>query len=153
MRYRGYFGVMEVDPDADVIHGHVTGLRDVITFEGQSVSEARQAFKDSVDDYLQWCAEDGRPPEKPFNGKIMVRLDPAIHRSLCQIAEIRSTSINSLAVEALAKLANDYESEIARGEHGRWLPSPTQKVQRRKGSAKSTKSAGAAKKPGRSTKS
>jgi prevent-host-death family protein len=105
------------------------------------------------DHYLQWCAEDGRSPEKPFNGKIMVRIDPAIHRSLCQIAEIRSTSINSLAVEALAKLANDFESEIARGEHGRCLPSSTQKVQRRKGSARSTKSAGTAKKPGRSTKS
>ena len=30
---------MEVDPDAELIHGRVVGLRDVITVQGGSVAE------------------------------------------------------------------------------------------------------------------
>jgi len=152
MRYKGYVGVMEVDPDADLIHGDVIGLRDVITFQGRSVSEAQQAFKDSVDDYLKWCAEDGRAPEKPFSGNIMVRLDPAIHRSLFKLAEIRSMSINSLAVEALAKLASDSESEIRGGDPVQRRPSSKQKARRSTASSGRTKTAAAAKRPGRPTR-
>jgi len=109
MRYKGYVGVMEVDSDAKLIHGRVVGLRDVITFQGGSVSEAMQAFKESVDDHLEWCADEGRAPEKSFNGKLLIRIDPAVHRSLAQLAETNSTSINTLAVEALAKLVGDVE--------------------------------------------
>jgi len=111
MRYKGYIGVMEVDSDAKLIHGRIVGLRDVITFQGDSVSEAIQAFKESVDDYLQWCADEGRAPEKSFNGKLLIRINPAVHRSLAHLAETRSTSINTLAVEALAKLVGDVESK------------------------------------------
>ena len=96
IRHKGYTGIMEVDDEACVIHGRVSGLRDVITFEGDSVAEAVQAFRDSVDDYLEWCAADGRPPEKPFSGKLLVRLDPATHRSLAQLAKARATSVNAL---------------------------------------------------------
>jgi predicted HicB family RNase H-like nuclease len=32
-------------------------LSDVITFEGVTFAEARQAFRDSIDDYLAFCAE------------------------------------------------------------------------------------------------
>jgi len=111
IRYKGYIGVMEVDPDANLIHGDVIGLRDVITFQGESVSAATKAFRDSVDDYLKWCAEEGRAPEKTFNGKLLIRIDPAIHRSLSQLAEANSTSINALAVEALARLTVEPSSK------------------------------------------
>jgi len=106
MKYKGYVGVVEVDPDAGLIHGRVAGLRDVITFQGNTVAKARQAFRDSVDDYLEWCASEGRSAEKPFNGKLLIRVDPAIHRRLAQLAEVRSTSINNLATEALAQLVD-----------------------------------------------
>ncbi|HKI17140.1 MAG TPA: type II toxin-antitoxin system HicB family antitoxin [Isosphaeraceae bacterium] len=106
IKYRGYVGVVEVDPDAGLIHGRVIGLRDVITFQGNTVAEARQAFHDSVDDYLEWCASEGRSPEKPFSGKLLIRVDPAIHRRLAQLAEVRSKSINSLATEALTQLVD-----------------------------------------------
>jgi predicted HicB family RNase H-like nuclease len=107
MRYKGYVGVMEVDSDAGLIHGRIVGVRDVITFEGESVSEATQAFKESVDDYLEWCSKEGRAPEKPFNGKLLIRLDPAIHRRLAILAETQSKSINALATEAFTKLVGE----------------------------------------------
>lgn len=103
MEYKGYTGIIEVDEASNVLHGRVVGLRDVITFQGETVAEARQAFEDSVDDYLEFCAERGEAPEKPYSGKFVVRLEPAMHRKLAAQAEAKGTSINALVVEALGR--------------------------------------------------
>jgi predicted HicB family RNase H-like nuclease len=59
MKYKGYTGIVEYDEESQVLCGRVIGLRDVITFEGDSGPEVTQAFQDSVDDYLAFCAERG----------------------------------------------------------------------------------------------
>ncbi len=64
--YKGYSAELEIDVDAGVLGGAVTGIRDVIHFEGNTVQEAEQAFHDSVDEYLEWCRELGEAPEKPY---------------------------------------------------------------------------------------
>ena len=46
MEYKGYVGVAEVDDEAGFIFGRVLGLRDVITFQGETVAEVRRAFQD-----------------------------------------------------------------------------------------------------------
>jgi predicted HicB family RNase H-like nuclease len=56
MTYKGYQSKVELDEKAGVFHGEVINIRDVITFQGTSVEESRQAFEDSVDDYLAFCA-------------------------------------------------------------------------------------------------
>ena len=63
MRYKEYVGEVEFDPDAGLFHGHVANLRDVITFQGTSVSELQEALADSVEDYLEFCAARGEAPE------------------------------------------------------------------------------------------
>lgn len=57
LNYRGYTGRAEFDDEAGIFHGEVLDLRDVITFQGTSVEGLEQAFRDSVDDYLEFCAE------------------------------------------------------------------------------------------------
>lgn len=94
MTYKGYTGRMDIDPDAGIIHGRVLGLHDVITFEGESVKEAEQAFRDSVDDYLAFCEELGRLPEKSYSGTLNARLGEDLHRQLAILAEVDEVSIN-----------------------------------------------------------
>ena len=65
MGYKGYHATVEFDDEAGIFHGEVALVRDVITFQGTSVDELRQAFRDSVEDYLEWCAERGEAAEKP----------------------------------------------------------------------------------------
>src|SRR5882724_6437345 len=101
MNYKGYNGDAWIDHDAGVIRGRVIGLKDVITFQGSTVEEARAAFVESVDDYLAFCAERGEKPEKPFSGKLLVRLDPNLHRELSVAAEKSGMSINALVAEAI----------------------------------------------------
>lgn len=79
MNYKSYHGQVNYDEEAKLFHGEVIGLRDVITFQGTSVEELEQAFKDSIDEYLDFCKKLDRAPEKPFSGKLMLRLSPEIH--------------------------------------------------------------------------
>lgn len=60
MKYKSYHGRITYDEQAKIFHGEVVGLRDVITFQGTSMEELKQAFKDSIDDYLDFCKELGR---------------------------------------------------------------------------------------------
>ena len=76
MQYKGYTGKVEFDDEAEIFHGEVIGLRDVITFQGRTVDEVKGAFRESVDDYLAFCAKRGEEPEKPFTGKFVVRIPP-----------------------------------------------------------------------------
>ena len=82
LNYKGYTGHVEFDDEAGIFHGEVLDLRDVVTFQGKSVDELEQAFRDSVEDYLEFCEERGEEPDKPFSGKLMLRLPPELHRKV-----------------------------------------------------------------------
>ena len=101
MEYKGYVGIVEFDDDAEIFHGEVINTRDVITFQGTSVSELRKAFKDSVDDYLAFCAERGEKPEKPFSGQFVTRISPDLHRNITAAASISGQSLNSWVTDQL----------------------------------------------------
>ena len=103
MNYKGYTGYAEYDDSARVFHGEIVDTRDVITFEGTSVDEIEEAFRESVDDYLDFCAQRGEPPDRPFSGRLMVRLPPDLHRQLFIQARRAGKSLNQLIAERLAK--------------------------------------------------
>ena len=64
MKYKGYQGMVTYDDEAKIFHGEVIGLKDMITFQSMSVEELEGAFKDSVDDYLEFCKKKGRAPDR-----------------------------------------------------------------------------------------
>ena len=101
MTYKGYQAKVELDEDAGIFHGEVINTRDVITFQGTSVHELKQAFADSVDDYLEFCASRGEDPEKPFSGKILVRVPPELHREIMREARLEGKSLNAWVLERL----------------------------------------------------
>ncbi len=103
MEYKGYFSKVEFDDEADILHGEVINLRDVITFEGETVKEIKQAFQDSVDDYLEFCAERGENPEKPYSGKFIVRVEPALHKNITIEARKAGKSLNVWVNNAICK--------------------------------------------------
>lgn len=102
MEYKGYIGHVEFDDDAEIFHGEVINTRDVITFQGKTVEEIKQAFRDSVEDYLDYCAKLGQEPEKPFTGKFMLRIPPDLHRKIYVAAKQSGESLNAWIKEQLA---------------------------------------------------
>lgn len=108
MKHKNYFGRVEYDDEAKIFHGEVIGIRDVITFQGTSVEELEQAFKDSVDEYLAYCKRLGEKPERTFSGKFNLRLDPELHAALAVQAKARGISLNTYIAEELAKSATKF---------------------------------------------
>ena len=107
MEYKGYIGKVEIDDEAGVLHGEVINIRDVITFEGTSVAEMHQAFRESVDDYLEFCVQRGESPEKPFSGKFVVRLPADLHRKAYVQAKLADKSLNGWITEVLQTALRD----------------------------------------------
>jgi predicted HicB family RNase H-like nuclease len=102
MKYKGYEGSITFDEDAEIFHGEVINTRDVITFQGRSVTELKRAFKESVEDYLEFCAKKGEKPEKPFSGNLVIRIDPELHRKLAIQAKKKKQSLNAYIEARLA---------------------------------------------------
>ncbi len=111
MKYKGYTGVVELDEESAMLFGRVIGLRDVITFQGSSVIEVIQAFHDSVDDYLEFCAERGESPERPYSGQFVLRVDPRLHGALARAAEAQGSSLNTLIEDTLERAFGDPEKK------------------------------------------
>lgn len=101
MEYKGYIGKVELDEEAGVLYGEVINVRDVITFEGTTVEEVQTAFRESVDDYLDFCAQRGESPEKPFSGKFVIRLPAELHRKVYVQAKLEDKSLNNWVKEVL----------------------------------------------------
>lgn len=101
MEYKGYIGDVNFDSEAHLFHGEVINTRDVITFQGKSVDELEKAFIDSVEDYVEWCKEDGVSPEKPYSGKFNLRLSPELHKEVAITAKKMKISINKFVEKAV----------------------------------------------------
>lgn len=102
LNYKGYHGKVEFDEEAGLFHGEVVDLRDVITFQGKSVEELEQSFRDSVDDYLDFCHQRDEEPDKPFTGRLTLRLPTEVHRKVYVQANKEGKSLNEFISEKLS---------------------------------------------------
>jgi predicted HicB family RNase H-like nuclease len=103
MRHRGYAARIEYSDADKCFVGHIAGIRDIVGFHGESVEELRAAFEDAVDDYLETCEKIGKAPQRPYSGKIMLRIPPELHADIAMRAEASGKSLNQWAADALAQ--------------------------------------------------
>lgn len=101
MIYKNYKGVFEYDEKADIFHGQVVGIKDVITFQGRSIDDLKIALKDSIEDYLEMCEQEGKSPDKPFSGKFSLRIPPELHSKVSVAAAVAHKSINSWITDGI----------------------------------------------------
>ena len=102
MQYKGYAARIEYSDEDGCLVGHIAGIKDIVGFHGGSVSEIRVAFEEAVDDYLDMCAETGKRPDKPYSGRIMLRVSPELHAHAAMQAELHGMSLIQWAAECLA---------------------------------------------------
>lgn len=101
MEHKGYLGKVEFDDEAGIFHGEVVNTRDVITFQGDSVGRLKKTFRESVDDYLEFCQQRGEAPDKPFSGQFVTRIPPDLHRQVNVAAALSGKSLNAWVAEQL----------------------------------------------------
>jgi predicted HicB family RNase H-like nuclease len=111
MEYKGYAAKVDFDDTAEIFHGEVIGIKDVVTFQGKTPKELKKAFQESVEDYLNFCKERGEAPDKPFTGKFLVRLTPELHRKIFISAKLSGESINAWMNDKLSRVVDDELNE------------------------------------------
>lgn len=111
LSYKNYIGTVDFSAEDEVFYGKVHGINDLVTFEGASVPELKAAFEDAVNDYLQTCAQLGKPAEKTFKGSFNVRLSTELHKKAALIASKNSISLNDFVKRAIA-YAVDHDNDL-----------------------------------------
>ena len=105
MKYKGYRAAVRFD-DADILFtGRIAGINDVVGFHADTADGLKTAFEEAVEDYLETCETLGKRPEKTYSGKVMLRMDPAVHARAALAAEIAGQSLNEFSEAALAEFA------------------------------------------------
>jgi predicted HicB family RNase H-like nuclease len=101
LRYKGYVGSAELSAEDAVFHGKVIGIKALVSFEGDSVGALLDDFRSAVDEYLRFCRDRGKEPERPFKGSFNVRLGSDLHRKAALAASARGVSLNALVEDAV----------------------------------------------------
>lgn len=101
MEYQGYHAQIEYDAEDEIFVGKVFGLADSLNFHGTSVSELEEMFHQSIDNYLQMCAETGKTPEKEFKGSFNIRISPELHKEISLHAAQEGITLNQYVLRAL----------------------------------------------------
>jgi predicted HicB family RNase H-like nuclease len=99
--YKNFIGSISFSSEDEVFHGKIEGIDDLVTFEGTTVEELKNAFYEAVDDYLETCAEIGKKPEKSYKGTFNIRIKPELHQKIARKALIKGYSLNQFVEKAL----------------------------------------------------
>jgi len=134
IEYKGYTGVFEFDPELRLFTGHVVDLRDEIYFEGDSVEALEASMGRAIDHYLEVCDARGEEPERPFSGKLNVRLGSEVHRAATVAAAAEGESLNAWlarVVEEAARNPKGLRESETKAKASRRRKTPASKVGKR----------------------
>ena len=106
LRHKDFFGSVEYSADDDCFFGKIIGTTDLVTFEGDSVSNLKIAFQEAVEDYLILCNEVGKEPQKTYKGSFNVRISPELHKDAAMLASRKGISLNAFVERAIYEVVN-----------------------------------------------
>lgn len=95
MTFQGYVALIEYSDEVQCFVGHIAGIHDIVGFHGEPVAELRTAFEEAVDDYLEACEKLSRAPQKPYSGKLMLRVPPEVHAAVAVAAEAFAKAVHA----------------------------------------------------------
>ena len=101
LEYKNYYAEVYFSGEDEIFHGKVIGINDLVNFEGSTVKELKNAFREAVDDYLATCEELGKEPDKTYKGSFNVRISPELHRQAAKLASLKKMSLNDFVRHAI----------------------------------------------------
>ena len=105
--YKGYQGTIEPQIEDGTLYGKLAFIRDLVTYEADTLTSLEQEFRRSVDDYLEDCAALGKEPDKPFKGVLNVRLGAELHRQIGLLVNSQpGKSVNAFICDAVREKLN-----------------------------------------------
>lgn len=104
LSYKNYNGTVEYSKEDDCLFGKVVGIKSLLSYEGNSVKELEEDFRNVINEYLEECEEMGVQPEQPYKGVFNVRISPELHRSIAVYALEHGKSLNAAVEEAIGNM-------------------------------------------------
>ena len=101
LQYKGYNGSVEFSAEDRIFHGTVLGIRDSISYGGGDVATLEDNFRNAVDEYLEFCASEGKTPDTPYKGTFNVRLARDLHKRAALYAIEHNQKLNNVVRDAL----------------------------------------------------
>jgi len=108
MTYKGYFAKVNFDERDNIFWGKVVGIKDSISFEGETVSQLAEDFHNAIDHYLADCKKQGRTPAKPYSGKLTLRISPDTHAEVAAAAAHTGKSLNKWVADTLDEIVHSH---------------------------------------------
>lgn len=115
LEYKGYHTKVEFDSVDLVLRGKIEGINDLVDFECEDPKAVEKEFHEAVDDYLEFCKEVGKEPDKEYKGTFNVRISPELHKKLVNVAMKNGDSLNASVEKAIQGYisSEEYKPEIA----------------------------------------
>lgn len=107
LEYRGYHTKVEFDADDMVLKGRIEGINDFVNFECEDIQNIEKEFHEAVDDYLEFCREAGKEPDKEYKGTFNVRISPQLHKKLADTAIKNGDTLNASVEKAIQDYVSD----------------------------------------------
>ena len=102
LEYKGYKGSVEYSKEDNCLCGKVQGMsKALILYEGQTLDELRRDFEAGVDSYIEGCMADGKEPDKPYSGRLNLRMSSELHSRVAHFASATGTTINDFINKAI----------------------------------------------------
>lgn len=101
LEYKGYFTRVEYSVEDRVLHGKIEGIQDLVNFECDQADQVEERFHEAVDDYLAYCEDLGKQPEKPYRGVFNIRISPELHRRAVMEAAKEGVTLNQFVASAV----------------------------------------------------
>ena len=109
MEYKGYHARIEFDVEDCTLHGKIEGINDLVTFESRNPLSIKKEFEKAVDDYLEFCKEVGKEPDKEYKGTFNVRIQPELHKRLALVALMNGETLNASVEKAIREYVNQHK--------------------------------------------
>ena len=103
LEYKGYHTRIEFDSESLVVRGKIEGIKDFIDFQSADLSNIEKEFHAAVDDYLEFCQEVGKEPDKEYKGTFNIRRSPELHKQLVIVALKNGDTLNATVEKAIEK--------------------------------------------------
>lgn len=103
LEYKGYHAKIEFDSEDLVLRGKIEGIKDLVNFESTDISNVEEEFHAAVDDYLEFCKEVGKEPDKEYRGTFNIRISPDLHKRLAIVAMQNGDTLNATVEKAIVE--------------------------------------------------
>lgn len=106
LRYKGYSARPEYSAEDRIFYGTILGIGDLVDFQSENAKDLEDEFHKAVDEYLEFCAEIGKKPEKEYNGLFNVRISPELHREASVLAQAEGVTLNKIVERAIRAMVH-----------------------------------------------